>query len=79
VPPVDVSARVFWVRSGFLALSRIFSGWVGFWVKNLAPYLARELLRVKNYGPYLPIALIGSGQAMFFSAGRVGLVGSSGP
>lgn len=42
-----------------------FSGWVGFCVKN--------------YGTYPPVALVGSGQARFFSGGWFGLVGSGEP
>lgn len=57
-------------------------GWVfdliEFWVKIHESHLTRELLQVKNYGPYPPVALIGSGRARFF-IGWVGLVESGGP
>jgi hypothetical protein len=72
----DVSGRVFssWVR--FFGFG---SGWVGFWVKNHDPYLARGLLWVKNYGLYPPVALVGLGRVGPGFFGRVGLVGSGGP
>jgi hypothetical protein len=53
-------------------LRRGFSGWAMFWVKNHGPYLAREYLCVKNYGPYPPVVLIESGRVEFFWAGWVG-------
>jgi hypothetical protein len=72
-PPVSsVGSGFFRLGWDFLALAQVFSGWVGFWVKNMAPYLIHELLQVKNYGLYLPVALVGSDRAEFFS-GRIGL------
>jgi hypothetical protein len=56
----------------FFGLDRVFSGWVGFCVKNHGPYLAGELLQVKNCVPYPPVALVGSGWTEFFLSGRVG-------
>jgi hypothetical protein len=58
-------------RVGFFGFGSGFSGWVGFWVKKHGLYPAHELLRVKNYGSYPPVALVGSGRVFF---GRVGLV-----
>jgi hypothetical protein len=73
VPSVGSAwASMFDVSGRFLALGQVFSGWVGFWVKNHGPYPARELLRVKNYGSYPPVALAGSGRAGFFSGGSGG-------
>jgi hypothetical protein len=42
--------------------------------QNHGLYQAHELLQVKNYGSYSPIALVGPG-----FLGQVGLVGSDGP
>jgi hypothetical protein len=64
------------VGLGYLALSRVFSGWVGFWVQNYGLYMTRELLWVKNYGLYPPIAMIETGWAGYFQEDRIGLVGS---
>jgi hypothetical protein len=63
-------------RLGFLALARSFLCWVGFFVKNYSSYPARELLRVKSYDSYRPIALIGSDWVGFFRVSRVRLVRS---
>jgi hypothetical protein len=72
-----VSSQIFlgWVsffgfESGFFGLGRVL-------VKNIGPYPTRELLQVKNYGLYPPVALIGSVRARFF-IGWVGLVESGG-
>jgi hypothetical protein len=67
-----VSGQVFLVGAGFLAL-----GW-GFRLgrvlgKKHGPYPARGLLRVKNYDPYLPVALIRS--SFLGGMGQDGLVG----
>lgn len=56
---LDVSGR------GFLR-------WVGFQIKNHGMCLARGLLRVKNYGMYLLIVLVGSG--FLSKLGRIGWV-----
>jgi hypothetical protein len=50
----DVSGRVFRIVT-------VFWLWVGFLIKNCGPYLARKLLRVKSYGLYPPVALVGPG------------------
>jgi hypothetical protein len=58
--------RFFWLWVGF------FLGGVRFWVKNHDLYLTRELLWVKNYGPYPCIGWVGPD---FFRTDRVGFVG----
>jgi hypothetical protein len=60
---VVTSCRTRWVGF-FFASDQIVSSQVGFWVKKHDSYHARGLLRVKNYGMCLPIALV-----EFFRAG----------
>lgn len=68
----DMSGRVFsgWVWFFWLWVG-LFLGQVGFWVKNHILYPTRELLRVKNYGSYPPVALVRSGWARFFGGSGV--------
>jgi hypothetical protein len=66
----DVSGRVFFVLGSVFGFRSGFSGWIRFWVKNHGPYQFHELLRVKNYGLYPPVALlIGSGWVEYFLDG----------
>jgi hypothetical protein len=79
--PCLVSSRVGLARasmfdmSGFFGLDRVFGfrtvvfGLDRVLGQKSRPYPTRELFRVKNYGPYLPVALVGSGWAEFFSGG----------
>jgi hypothetical protein len=73
LPSVSGSARA----SLFDVSGRIFFGLGRVLGQNHGSYPVRELLWIKNYGSYQPVALTGSGQ--FFRTGRVRLVGSGGP
>jgi hypothetical protein len=63
----DVSDRVFRAVSVFFLLSDEFFFKLGHvCVKNYGRYPTRDLLPVKNYDPYVPATLVGSGQIGFF-------------
>jgi hypothetical protein len=70
VGPCVLGWVFFRVGSGFFGLDRVLG-------QNHDLYPTHELLQIKNYSPYLPVALVGSGW-VFFRAGRIGLVGSCG-
>jgi hypothetical protein len=55
---------------GFFRVGLVFSG-----KKNHGPYPPRELLRVKNYDSYPPVALVVLDRARFFWAGGLGWTG----
>lgn len=56
---LDMSVWFFRVGSGLFTFGSGFFGLVRVWVKNHGLYLARDLLRVKNYDLCLLVALVG--------------------
>jgi hypothetical protein len=51
---------------GYFGFGSMFLGWIGFWVKNHGLCSTRGFLRIKNYGQYPAVVLVGLNQVFFW-------------